>query len=116
MSKNKGLIVSYFEDIWIDLDVFDYKKFDYFCITEPFIEKKLDLSNSKIYKTFDVKRVTVKHKMLHALKFYLYLPYLLFSYKTFMFVCPPYFHAFAQPLMMLLNKNVSMRFLDAYCH
>lgn len=105
--RNPLLIFSYYEDIWLDLDMLLVKHADILTICTPRLERPLDLSNSKVWVTFkNVKRVNVWHKIIQALRFYLMFPYFLLRYKIFLFVAPPYFHFLAMPILSLFKKEV----------
>jgi glycosyltransferase involved in cell wall biosynthesis len=113
--KNTKLLVSYYEDAWIDLDVLPYKEYDYFLIV-PFQRPKpgLDLSGCRTYVSFQAKRSTALMKLLHGLKFTLFLPLLLRRYDEFLLIVPPYFHALAMPFLKFFGKHTASIAGDAY--
>ncbi len=105
--KNQLLIFSYYEDIWLDLDILPINHADIFTINTPRLERPVDLSKSRVWITFaSVVRTNVWHKIIHSLKFYLMFPYFLLRYKIFLFVAPPYFHFLAMPILSLFKKEV----------
>lgn len=113
--KNSLLIFSYYEDIWIDLDLLPLKKSDLFLICHPEIEKKVDLSNSKIEITFkNIKQLSVWHKLIHSARFYLAFPGLIKKYETFIFITPPHFHFVAIPILKIFDKKIYTIVGDAY--
>lgn len=100
-------IFSYYEDIWLDIDLLPMHAADIMAIVQPQLSKQVDLSQSRVSVTFrTVKRTNVWHKIAHALKFYLWFPWLLFRYPVFLFIAPPYFHFLALPLLRLFRKEV----------
>lgn len=112
---NPLLIFSYYEDTWIDLDQLPLHKADIFAITQPQLSRPVDLSRSRIHITFPgVKRVNVWHKIIHALKFHLFLPFFLLTKKHFLFIAPPYFHFLTMPFLRLFGKDVFTIAGDAY--
>jgi glycosyltransferase involved in cell wall biosynthesis len=113
--RNPLLVFSYYEDIWIDLDQLPTDKADIFAIVQPQLARAADLSRSTVFTTFkNVKRVNLWHKLLHALKFYAFLPHFLATKKVFLFVAPPYFHFLALPVLRLFGKKVLTICGDAY--
>lgn len=113
--KKPLLIFTYYEDVWLDLDLIPVEKSDIFSVITPIIEKKIDLSKFKLYITFrDVKKIYVWHRIIHALKFYFMLPYLLINYKIFLFVSPPYFHFLSMPIIKCFNKRICTIAGDPY--
>jgi glycosyltransferase involved in cell wall biosynthesis len=112
---NPLLVVSYYEDIWIDLDQLPTARADIFAIVKPQLARKTDLSRSAVRVTFpNVKRVSIWHKLTHALLFYLLFPYYLCTKKAFLFIAPPYFHFLAVPLIRFFGKKVLTVVGDAY--
>ncbi len=111
---NKKLLVSYYEDAWIDLDVLPYNKYDYFLIVPFQKPKELDISKSRQFVSFNAKRSNVLMKLLHGIKFMLMLPYLIAKYNDFLFIVPPYFHMFAMPILGLFGKRTASIVGDAY--
>lgn len=112
---NPLLILSYYEDVWIDLDMLPTTKADIFAIVKPQLARPADLSNSRLYVTFEnVGRVNVWHKIMHSIKFYLMLPYLAYKHKIFLFIAPPYFHSISMPLLKLFGKKLFTVSGDAY--
>jgi len=100
-------IFSYYEDIWLDLDLLPVKRADIMTIVTPQLTRPVDLSHSRVWTTFgNVKRTNVWHKIAHSLKFYLLLPVLLFRYPFFLFIAPPYFHFLAMPVLWAFRKEV----------
>ena len=105
--KKPLFIFSYYEDIWLDIDLLPTTRSDIMTIVTPQLPKPVDLTQSKVWATFkNVKRTNVWHKIAHALKFYLWFPYLLFKYPVFLFIAPPYFHFLVMPILKLFRKEV----------
>ncbi len=113
--NNPLLIFSYYEDAWIDLDQLPVNKADLFAITTPQLARPVDLSRSRVHVTFPrVKRVNIWHKLIHALKFYLFLPLFILTKKYFLIIAPPYFHFLAMPFLRLFGKKIFTIAGDAY--
>lgn len=109
---NKALVFSYYEYIWLDLDMLPYKEMDYFMVTKP--KTTCDISSSRVYYFTSSENDGFWQKVWVAIMFYLYFPMLLWRYQFFLIVAPPYFHFLAAPILKLFRKNVCIICWDPY--